>query len=135
MKELLKYTGQTGLRGALRPVWAAWLITLLQQRHTTHVTNPSGLTFSKWQLRCILQPSEEIFFSYFCPGATHHKLAFEKAREETYVKVSLSHCPSPGLQKHWWIRAQRAQKMLPIGTLLRRRWWAEYIIARYLACL
>lgn len=30
LKQLLKHMGQTGLRVALRPVWAAWLTTLLQ---------------------------------------------------------------------------------------------------------
>lgn len=93
------------------------------------MANPSGLTFSKWQLRCILQPSEETFLPCFWPGATHDKPAFEKAREETYIKVRLGHCPSPGLQKNWWIRVPRAQKTLTIGALLRRKMRAKQFLA------
>lgn len=103
-KQLLKNMGQIGLRVALRPVWAAWLTTLLQQRQ-----NPCGQLY--WPN--FPQPSEEIFLPCFWP-------AFEKAREGTCVKVRLGHCPSPGPQKHWWIRAQRAQKMLPKEALLRK---------------
>lgn len=55
-KQLLKNMGQTGLRVALRPVWATWLTLLLQERQ-----NPCGqLPWPNFP-----QPSEEIFLPCF----------------------------------------------------------------------